>query len=405
MTNRIGFWVQVCLVLTLVLLGVGAVPGGAVASSATASPLRAGSAGGPSPAAARWPVPGPQASADALSKTGIAPSALSLQWNETTDLCFMDYNLEYSTAGAGGPWVSLGLIYNATSTADYVYRLRPSTTYWWALVDTDCTGGSATSNVLQVAQPAVAALSVSLVSPTSAAFNWTNPATYGGLVGFQSYQIQASSGGSWNPWGSPMTSEATRAYLATGLTPNTNYSFNLVTTEQCVNCFRGTYSTSSVSNTVQAVTPAPLRATLQAASADFLQATRFVCAVAGGESPFNYSWDFGDGSHATTTSALENHTYGIPGSFTASCIVVDHFGEQATGSVTATVTLWWVIGVVVGAVGAVVVAILLLRRRRRAQAAPPPVVAPPPPGWTPPASPLPQGPPLPPPPGPPPAGP
>lgn len=349
--------------------------------------------------------PGPAATAVFLSRMGISPSGLSLQWTQSVDICFQSYTLEYSTASSTGPWNVLGTIYGNTSTTEYIYRLQPSRTYWWSVVDTDCGGATAPSNTLALTQPAVATLVGTLVSPTSVSFAWTNPATYGGLLSFQSYQILGTNGGSWIPVGSLISDVTTRSDVVTNLAPDTNWSFRLVTTDQCNACFGGTYSTTSSSNTVLATTPAPLQATLQAspASVDWFQTTRFVCTATGGVTPFNYTWDFGDGRTATSTSGIMDHAYGFPGSFAATCSVTDRFGEQAAATATATVTVWWVVGVVGAAVGTVAVALLLRRRRQRP--VPPPAPVPPAAASPPTPAQAPEYPSLPPPPGSPPGGP
>lgn len=61
----------------------------------------------------------------------------------------------------------------------------------------------------------------------------------------------------------------------------------------------------------------------------------FMCDVAGGDPPFTFAWEFGDGA----TSSLQNpsHTYSSMGTFTATCTVTDLNGDVDSDSVDITV--------------------------------------------------------------------
>jgi len=79
--------------------------------------------------------------------------------------------------------------------------------------------------------------------------------------------------------------------------------------------------------TVNAVaTPASGAATL---------VVQFGCTVVGGNAPFSFAWDFGDG----TTGGLQNptHAYAIPGTYTATCTVTDADGDQGQDGVAIAV--------------------------------------------------------------------
>ena len=65
-------------------------------------------------------------------------------------------------------------------------------------------------------------------------------------------------------------------------------------------------------------------------------AVSFAGAVTGGDGPYAYTWDFGDGGSATGQSV--SHTFGGGGTFNVSLTVTDGNGAVATTSQTVTVT-------------------------------------------------------------------
>ncbi len=69
--------------------------------------------------------------------------------------------------------------------------------------------------------------------------------------------------------------------------------------------------------------PAPLRVS-------------FTCTATGGNSPYGYHWNFGDG----TSSEQQNptHTYTAVGDYLATCIVTDSFGQTGQGTVSISAT-------------------------------------------------------------------
>src|SRR5271157_3076170 len=78
-------------------------------------------------------------SQDPLSFNGVDPTAISLTWQESSDIFFEGYSLQYSTAGSNGPWTQIASWGSGskTTTSDFVYELSPSTTSWWELIDHD----------------------------------------------------------------------------------------------------------------------------------------------------------------------------------------------------------------------------------------------------------------------------
>ncbi len=61
------------------------------------------------------------------------------------------------------------------------------------------------------------------------------------------------------------------------------------------------------------------------------------CVAVGGEEPYTYAWNFGDGT--ATTGQNVGHTYGERGIYSASCTAVDHDGITGINSATVTASL------------------------------------------------------------------
>lgn len=279
------------------------------------------------------PVQGisPAGSVDTLSYDGVDPTVISLFWAHTTDICFSNYTLQYSLTSSNGPWYVIWSTTNSAQTSIYVYGLTPGATYWWEIVDNDFCTGPATSNALQVTQPAVASLSYSTPSESSVSLNWTNNAAYGGWVGFGSYTVLESiNGGSFSAV-TTIASASTTTYLVNGLSPSTLYGFEVQTTDNV--------SQSTLSNSISFSTPAALTVTVSASrtTADVGQPVAFTCAATGGERPYvNYSWSFGDNGTGSTwispfNGSTATHVYSTTGVMNAICTVTDLSGTQASG--------------------------------------------------------------------------
>jgi PKD domain len=99
---------------------------------------------------------------------------------------------------------------------------------------------------------------------------------------------------------------------------------------------------------------------------------------------YNYTWQFGDGTTATTSANFTSHTYATPGTYTVKVTVVDPQGRSANATGTVTVvasnlggsfglsTAGEIVLVAVAALLVVAVLAALLVRRRNAARAPPP---------------------------------
>ncbi|WP_139786637.1 DUF1566 domain-containing protein, partial [Desulfamplus magnetovallimortis] len=58
----------------------------------------------------------------------------------------------------------------------------------------------------------------------------------------------------------------------------------------------------------------------------------FSCTISSGSSPYEYEWDFGDGTQAVSQESPE-HTFQSPGTFTVRCTVTDASGQTVSGTI------------------------------------------------------------------------
>jgi PKD domain len=330
--------------LTVVLLGSSA--GGL---SAGPSPSGAGAEGGHLPAGAAPVRTSPEAPTPAASLTlsapGTSPAAVSLSWTpaSVTGLnTFVNYTVAVSAFGAGGPFRTLAVITSATTTEYAAGSLAPGGTYWWQVTGyvSVFLGGtqSQPSNVLEVVQPTIAYLTTPTVTSTSVTFDWTNNATYGGLLSFRSYAIYLRSNGGTPTLAATVSSEATLTDTVTGLSSGTSYSFFLNTTD-CLGCATGTPTNSSTtSNTVTTGTVLTLSASVAASrsTVDANESDLFACTPAGGESPFSFAWSIAGGGFSGGNSSFATG-FSTLGSVSVTCRVTDHLATQAEGGTSVLV--------------------------------------------------------------------
>jgi PKD repeat protein len=104
------------------------------------------------------------------------------------------------------------------------------------------------------------------------------------------------------------------------------------------------------------------------------QILSFTATGSGGQPPYTYAWDFGDGAKTTGSSAT--HSYSTSGNYTVTLTVTDYWGHKFTSTQAVTVTsastttnsnaFYEEVG---GGIAAVVVAaiagLLIVRRRRK----------------------------------------
>lgn len=271
-----------------------------------------------------------------LSVTGTTPSAIALSWTSTGFL--PTYTVQESTNGSGGPFTSVAVISNGATTYAQA-GLSPATTYWWEVTETG-TFGSATSNVLAVTQPEVAALTEWAVSGTALQFNWTNNATYGGGLAFVSYVLFESVGGH------PATAAVTVGNVSTlttslsGLSPGSSYTFFLNTTDCWTGCPPPAGSTTvSESNALTFGAPLPLSASIgaQRPTVDVGQLDLFTCTPSGGQNPYTFAWDWGNGTYVPGGGATA-HAFSVATSVTVTCRVTDNLSSQYPTATTIVVT-------------------------------------------------------------------
>lgn len=236
----------------------------------------------------------PSATTDAISITGYDPTTVALSWAQSGDFCFNSYSIQYATYSSGGPWTTMDTITSAATTALYVSGWTPGETVWFQDIDNSgCGGGSATSNVVQQTFPNWPTLTYSDVASSTVALTWTNTASYGGLMGFWSYQVEESiNSGSYSVINT-ITSESTTTYDVTGVTglnTGTVYSFYVFTTDYCNGCSQSESYTAVYASTNSVTHLAVDQPTAAPASVEVGQTTQLSIVALGGTTPYSYSW-------------------------------------------------------------------------------------------------------------------
>jgi PKD domain-containing protein len=270
-----------------------------------------------------------------LSSNGISPGAISLTWTQSNDLTFQSYTVQYATQGANGPWTIYATITDISRTSEFAHGFTPRSDVWWQIIDTDLLG-SAVSNTLHVTQPSVAQLSYTQLNSTSLQLTWNNPATYGGMLTFGSYQLQESFDSGDYTTIVTINDLSTLNYIV-NVASSSTYGFILITTDQCKGCTDGNEPSTSNSNPIAVTTALGLAASVTAnpTTPYTSQSVIFSCAAAGGSSPYTYNWTFGDG--AKGTGQTTSHTYTTVGNKTVTCNVADTAGHTAAVNFTLSI--------------------------------------------------------------------
>jgi chitodextrinase len=328
---------RIALGVAAIALGALALTGVALAAAPAHAPYRQTGIGpmlrtalGPSPRASVRP------SAWALTANGLSPAAISLTWPATSDLFFTDYTVHESSAGPGGPWLTVGVITAQSTTEFAVAGLSPGATYWWQVNETGSLGGQS-STVLAQAQPGLAYLVATQLSGSSVNLSWTDNATYGGLLSFGSFVLHEEVNGGAPTEMQAFTSPSVRSYAVTGLAGGSSYLFFLNTTD-CVNgCSTGTPSVTQ-SNVVAFGATLTLQATLAAGRTvvDVGQADYLTCTPSGGQPPYSFTWDFGNGTFVAGPASLA-HAFPSPGAVIVTCRVLD--SQKVVSTVATSVTV------------------------------------------------------------------
>jgi PKD repeat protein len=322
----------------LALLANPALGDAAPATSSSTPPAHASSAVA---AAGATRAPGTPDATVTLVKTGVTPTAISLSWTTSSTFLFVSFTVEESSAGSGGPWTAVDTINSDATTVYAQGDLLPGATYWWEVTEaTDL--GSSTSNVVAGTQATLAHLTVWKESATDAEFNWTNNASYGGLLSFSSYELfgRSTRSDSWSALTGSFTTETTHQYVYPGLLAGNNYSFYLNTTDACSPCGSGTGTTdlTTTSNTVALGTPLALTVSVSTDRTviDVNESDLFLCSASGGLTPYSYAWTL-NGSSAGGHNSTFGLAFAGAGSPVIGCSVTDQTPTTLSSTVAITV--------------------------------------------------------------------
>jgi hypothetical protein len=337
-----------CLMVTTLLMSTALVGAGTVAGrTAHLSTPSANGHATPSGLLAARPSSQnamPLAAGLTLTAPGVVPAAVSLSWTEAsvTGLnSFLNYTITYSTNNSTGSFAGVAVITTQTALQYAAGSLAPGGTYWWQVTGYVAVflGGtqSQPSNVLEVQQPGSAYLTKWAVTSTSLQLNWTNNATYGGLLGFQSYTVfESISGAAYSPVYSNVTLALRTATLP--VTAGVGYAYYLNTTD-CINCgATGPQDSVTDSNILTVGTPATLGASISASrgTVDASESDLLTCTPSGGSSPFAFAWSVNGSSFLPGNGSIAV-TFGSSGTFPVLCNVTDSEPRTTQASISITV--------------------------------------------------------------------
>jgi PKD repeat protein len=335
---RVGVTALVSVVGLLMIAATLAIPGAPPTSSGRGAGAPAGSptssVASPAthPASPAVPTASP-AAAVTLSAPGQVPTGISLSWNDATSGTFYNYTLEEASAGSDWRLSEVQVLPSASTTSTVVSGLAPSTDYDWQLTENYetctllliCTDQSATSNLLNLSQPSVAFLNDTKVTSTSATLEWTNNATYGGLLDFWGYELYEVEGHN-APELAQSLGTVDQQNFSVSLTPGASYSFFLNTSDCSSGC-GGSSPTllGSESNVVTLGALESLTVSLFAtrSTIDLGQTDLFTCSAIGGKSPYTYGWNFSGGSTFATGTESESARLTVTSTNTVACQVTD----------------------------------------------------------------------------------
>jgi PKD domain/Fibronectin type III domain len=267
-----------------------------------------------------------------LGTSGASPTALALNWTEET-FDFANYTVQRSPNGSAGSWTSVAVLTTDTSTSYTDTQLAPGSTAWWQVVEATGLFGTTTSNAIEVTQPEVALLNFTTPTTTSVQFNWTNGAVYGSAIVFGAYDVFEQINGGAPAVATSIASESSRSYTIQGLSSGTSYAF-YVNTSDCVGgCGTTPVYATTQSNVVTFGTPLPLTASVTALRGviDTGQADLLTCTYSGGESPFNFTWNSGNGTFEPGGISI-SVSYATPGPESVACRVTDNAHTVATAT-------------------------------------------------------------------------
>jgi PKD repeat protein len=103
-----------------------------------------------------------------------------------------------------------------------------------------------------------------------------------------------------------------------------------------VSCEQGSGTAQDTVDVLSPSSPLTLAADLTPTVLSPGQTVDGTAQASGGQQPYSYEWDFGDGG--TSNSADASHTYDLSGSYNATVTVTDHTGATQVGSWTVVVS-------------------------------------------------------------------
>jgi hypothetical protein len=198
--------------------------------------------------------------------------------------------------------------------------LTAATNYWVRVTGTCGTADSRTATVTVGNGPAITSnpSSVAVFAPAGTSFS---AAASGSPAPTVQWQVSTNGGGSFSDLGGQTS---TTLNLASTTVAMNGYQYRAVFTNGC-----GTATTSAATLTVWA--PVVATASTPSPTTGMTPLTvSFLGAASGGDGgPYTYSWNFGDGSPASSTQN-PSHTYNIGGAFTVTLTVKDGHANSAT---------------------------------------------------------------------------
>jgi PKD domain-containing protein len=279
--------------------------------------------------------------AASLSSGGQSPAAIGLSWTDATSGTFTNFTLLGASQATGWNFSTVIVITTQADTSYVATGLSPGVAYAWEVQENYvtcvlvfCSGQTQLSNVLNLTQPPVAFLNDTSVSGTAATLEWTDNASYGSLVAFQSYTIWEEIHGGAPSQVATITTQSMTSYQAT-LLAGTSYSFFVTTADCTAGCGGGTPNSSvTQSNLITLGTPQTLSVTVfaQHTTIDLGQPDFFTCTPNGGKSPFRYAWDFANGTFVPGP-ASQSFSLRATGTLTIRCQVTDAVPSTSSNSV------------------------------------------------------------------------
>jgi len=315
--GAIGYWVYAWDYLGAQMINQ---PGNVAAVQSINSQSINGS-GSPSPSPSPTPTPSPTSTpSPSPSSTPTTPLSASGAASPTSGSAPLAVSFTGSGSGGLAPY-SFAWNFNdgGTSTSrNPSHTYTGAGTYTATVVVTDARGvqASASTAAITVRSTLVASTSGSPTSgdvPVTVSFN--SSATGG--AGSYTYSWAFGDGAT------STTQNPNHVYAAAG-----SYTPTVTVTDSA-----GVTAKSSVN---VAVAPEPtLIVAANPSAADVHTNIAFTSTLAGGTSPFGYTWDFGDGS--TSRNLNPTHSYASTGVFTVQLTVLDGVGHMANASLAVTV--------------------------------------------------------------------